>query len=51
MDMNIALVGLILLAAAFVAAGLYLEGHQRSSRGIPVIQQVYRPTRYRRPHW
>jgi hypothetical protein len=37
MDMNITLVGLLLLTAAFLAVGFYLDGHQRPSRAIPVI--------------
>ena len=50
MDMNIALFGLGLLTAAFLAVGLYFEGHQRSSRAIPVIRPIYRGERHR-DHW
>jgi len=50
MDLNIALIGLVLLAGALIAFGLYLDSHQRS-RAVPVIRQVYRPVTPRRYRW
>lgn len=41
MDINIALVAVVLMAGALLAVARLLEAHQRASRGIPVIRQVY----------
>ena len=49
MDLNIALVAVLILGAVFTAVGAHLNvnANQRS-RAVPVIRQLYRPDANRR---
>jgi hypothetical protein len=50
-DINLALVALIVWVALTLAAGAYLEGRQHASRAVTVIRPTYRSNRHYRPRW